>query len=79
MMTLVAIITLVAILALVAACASPEATRTRAGGSGADVGNRTKIVQMHEGSKPFHKTPQIIRKQPVSQAAAPKADQPGRK
>jgi len=41
------------------ACASPEATRTR-GGPGADVGNRTKVVEMHGGSLPFWDTPQII-------------------
>jgi hypothetical protein len=42
------------------ACVSPEATRTRGGGPGADVGNRTKVVEMHEGSLPFWQTPQII-------------------
>ena len=42
------------------ACASPETTRTRGGGPGADVGNRAKFVQMHEGSKPFERTPKII-------------------
>jgi hypothetical protein len=43
-----------------AACVSPETTRTRGGGPGADVGNRAKVVEMHEGSRPFWKTPQII-------------------
>ena len=28
------------------ACVSPEATRTRGGGPGADVGNRTEVVEM---------------------------------
>jgi len=41
-------------------CASPEATRTRGGGPGADVGNRTKFLEMHGGSLPFWNTPQII-------------------
>ena len=41
-------------------CTSPETARTRGGGPGADTGNRTSIVRMHEGSKPFEKTPQII-------------------
>ena len=41
-------------------CASPETTRTRGGGPGADVGNRSKFVEMHEGSQPFWKTPKII-------------------
>ena len=53
-MTRVAIV-LVAL--ALAACASPEATRMRAGGPGADVGNRSPVVEMHEGSQPFWKTP----------------------
>ena len=52
-------ILLIALTAL-AACDSPEATRTRAGGPGADVGNHDKVVEMHEGSRPFWETPQII-------------------
>jgi hypothetical protein len=44
----------------VAGCGSPEATRTRGGGPGADVGNRPRIVEMHEGSQPFWKTPDRI-------------------
>jgi hypothetical protein len=44
----------------VAGCGSPEATRTRGGGPGADVGNRPRIVEMHEGSRPFWKTPDRI-------------------
>jgi hypothetical protein len=44
----------------VAGCGSPEATRTRGGGHGADVGNRTRTVEMHEGSRPFWKTPDRI-------------------
>jgi len=44
---------LVALLAL-AAC-SPEATRTRGGGPGADVGNHGQPVQLHERNDPaFH-------------------------
>lgn len=46
--------------AALAGCASPEATRTRGGGRGADVGNRPIVVKMHEGSQPFWKTPQRI-------------------
>ena len=41
-------------------CRSPEATRTRGGGPGADVGNRSQDVKMHEGSQPFWKTPERI-------------------
>ena len=48
------------IAAAVAACASPEANRSRGGGPGADVGNRSSIVRMHEGSRPYEKTPKII-------------------
>jgi len=50
-----------AVLSLLAACTSPETTRTRGGGPGADVGNRGKVVRMHEGSDPFAKTPKIIK------------------
>ena len=46
--------------AALAACASPETMRTRGGGPGADVGNRGKDVDMHEGSRPFWKTPDLI-------------------
>ena len=42
-----------------AACTSPEATRMRAGGPGADVGNRSAVVRLHEGADPFWKTPRI--------------------
>ena len=40
-----------------AACTSPEATRTRGGGPGADPGNRDGIVEIHQGAEPFHDTP----------------------
>ena len=43
-----------------AGCTSPEAIRTRGGGSGADVGNRSEVVEMHEGSHPFYGTPVLI-------------------
>jgi hypothetical protein len=41
-------------------CTSPETTRTRGGGPGADVGNRGEVVKMHEGSRPYWETPEII-------------------
>jgi hypothetical protein len=44
---------------LVGGCESPEATRARAGGAGADMGNRSENVRMHEGSNPYYKTPQL--------------------
>jgi hypothetical protein len=43
-----------------AACTSPEATRMRAGGPGADPGNRSRVVQMHEGSRPYWNTPRRL-------------------
>jgi hypothetical protein len=43
-----------------AGCDSPEATRVRGGGPGADVGNRSGTVEMHGGSQPFWKTPERI-------------------
>jgi hypothetical protein len=52
--------TLIVLLCFLTACTSPEETRTRGGGPGADVGNRAKFVQMHEGSRPFENTPKII-------------------
>jgi hypothetical protein len=55
-----ALLLFVAALFCLAACASPEATRTRGGGPGADPGNRGKIVRMHEGADPFQNTPKII-------------------
>jgi hypothetical protein len=42
------------------ACTSPEATRQRGGGPGADVGNRGPVVQLHEGSRPYYDTPRLI-------------------
>ena len=43
-----------------AACGSPEASRTRGGGAGADIGNRPKHVEMHRGSNPYWRTPDRI-------------------
>jgi hypothetical protein len=54
--------TLLLIVCTVAAagCASPETRRTRGGGPGADVGNRSQDVKMHGGSNPFWRTPDRI-------------------
>ena len=68
-----------AALFFLAGCASPETTRSRGGGRGADLGNRGKIVQMHEGSKPFEKTPKIISAQHPPLAPASQADQLSRR
>jgi hypothetical protein len=46
-----------------ASCTSPEATRTRGGGPGADTGNRPREVKMHEGSQPYWKTPDRIERE----------------
>jgi hypothetical protein len=46
--------------AVITGCTSPEANRSRGGGPGADLGNRSAIVRMHEGSRPFEQTPKII-------------------
>jgi hypothetical protein len=45
------------VLAAAAACASPEATRTRGGGPGADPGNHGSVVRVHAGNKIYYKTP----------------------
>jgi hypothetical protein len=45
------------LLLLVTACASPEATRTRGGGPGADIGNRKAVVQFHAGADQYFGTP----------------------
>ncbi|HSE86096.1 MAG TPA: hypothetical protein VLJ79_07760 [Candidatus Binatia bacterium] len=70
-----AVIALVGFSFYFAACSSPETTRTRGGGPGADVGNRDKFVQMHEGSKPFEKTPKVISTKHPPLAPASQADQ----
>jgi len=44
--------------ACVAACAaSPEASRSRGGGPGADPGNHGAVLQIHAGAKMYYKTP----------------------
>ena len=43
-----------------AGCESPEATRRRGGGPGADPGNRPADVKMHEGSQQYWETPVLI-------------------
>ena len=51
---------LIAACLTLAGCASPEATRTRGGGAGADTGNRPANVKMHEGSRQYWETPVVI-------------------
>ena len=60
-----------------AACTSPEATRVRAGGPGGDTGNRARVVEMHEGSEPYWRTPRLIGEAlRAPTRAAGQADQP---
>jgi hypothetical protein len=73
------VIPIIALLLYLAGCASPELTRTRGGGPGADIGNRDKFVQMHEGAKPFEKTPKIIPTKHPSLDPANQADQLARR
>ncbi len=44
--------------AILLGCSSPEATRVRGGGPGADVGNRSQgEVRLHAGSSIYYRTP----------------------
>jgi hypothetical protein len=52
-------ITLLVLAAACAACSSPEASRTRGAGHGADVGNRGSVVVIHDGANPYWHTPQV--------------------
>lgn len=62
-----------------AACDSPEATRTQGGGPGGDIGNRPEIVRMHEGSRPYHDTPQLVPGETPSLDSASQAREFGRR
>jgi hypothetical protein len=62
-----------------AACASPEGARTRGGGPGADIGNRREIMRMHEGSRPFYRTPELIPSKHPPLESARQADELSRK
>jgi hypothetical protein len=70
----IAAMSLIALLFYIAGCTSPEATRTRGGGPGADPGNRGQILRIHEGARPFEKTPVIIPAQHPSLDPADQAD-----
>jgi hypothetical protein len=41
-------------------CVSPESTRARGGGPGADPLNHAEVVRMHEGSSQYWRTPLLI-------------------
>jgi hypothetical protein len=60
-------------------CASPEATRTRGGGPGADPGNRGNVARMHEGARPFENTPKLIPAKGPPLESANQADQLSRR
>jgi hypothetical protein len=66
-------------LLLMLGCTSPEVTRTRGGGPGADVGNRQESVRMHEGARPFENTPQLIPGPPPPLESANQADEISRR
>jgi hypothetical protein len=66
---------LLAVCVAAAGCQSPEATRTLGGGPGADRGNRPANVKMHEGSRPFWKTPVVVPGESVALDPARQAQQ----
>lgn len=53
-------VTVLACAAGLIGCVSPESTRVRGGGPGADPQNRPAEVKMHEGSRPYWETPLLI-------------------
>ena len=65
--------------AALSACVSPETQRTRGGGPGADVGNRTKVLEMHGGSLPYWQTPEIVAFKHAPIAAADQAHELSRR
>jgi len=73
-----AAVALVIACACAAGCTSPETTRTRGGGRGADVGNRGQTVETHEGARPFWKTPDLIGREHPPLETARQADAPSR-
>jgi len=72
------VLALVAALAM-AGCTSPETKRTRGHGAGADVGNRSTVVQMHEGAEPYYETPRLIDSRHAAPASAQRNDQAKRR
>jgi len=48
-----------AVIGLLAACESPEASRHRGMGPGADVGNRGRM-DLHSGSEIYYGTPVVV-------------------
>ena len=60
-------------------CTSPEVTRTRGGGPGADVGNRQESLRLHEGARHFANTPKLIPGTPPPLEPADQADASSRR
>jgi hypothetical protein len=50
-------VTMVAAALLLTSCGSPEASRTRGGGPGADVKNWGDPIELHAGAQPYYDTP----------------------
>jgi hypothetical protein len=46
--------------ALTIAACSPEATRSRGGGPGGDIGNRSAVPQIHGTINPYYETPRYV-------------------
>ena len=70
-----AILLAVVFMVIFIGCTSPETSRSRGTGLGADVGNRRgAAVSMHEGSDPYAKTPKLIRAESPSLAGARQAE-----
>jgi hypothetical protein len=59
-MNAVKVLQAVLLAAAVVACTSPEGSRQRSGGPGADQGNRSQVVNMHEGARPYWRTPERL-------------------
>jgi hypothetical protein len=45
---------------LVVSACSPEATRSRNGGPGGDIGNRSEVAQIHGQVNPYFETPRYL-------------------
>ncbi|HYS18284.1 MAG TPA: hypothetical protein VET45_15270 [Candidatus Binatia bacterium] len=56
-----------------AGCTSPEATRARGGGPGADPGNHGAVVRMHDGAEPYYETPRLTETPGASRRSASQA------
>ena len=72
-------ILLIGIVVFASGCTSPEAERTRGSGPGADIGNRGKVIDMHEGSRQFLKTPNLVPTKHPPLDSASQADQLSRR